>query len=147
MFKYLYQKLAELVGIQTEIKQAETLPVVPLPLLHPVLGPSKKIEFTEKDNGRTITANKGDKVIVLLPFNPSSGFSWQDMGTSAGNLEEVVNEAASKVPGRSTSVLFKFNIVKSGYIVLSYARPWDELNPPEKWFNIQIQVQDVDHKS
>lgn len=99
------------------------------------------INLIESDNGKTINAKVDDKVTVTLPFKPSSGFFWQDSGSTAGILEEVKHFGQDpSTPGAIVLIFFKFRIYRKGDITLSYARPWQETQPPAKWFSVEIQV-------
>lgn len=97
------------------------------------------ITLKESDNGKKFQLHIGDKVVITLPLRASNGFFWQDSGSTAGPLEEVKNSGQDMTPGAVTWVSFKFNVLRSGFLTLSYARPWDENNPPSKWFEIEVE--------
>ena len=80
------------------------------------------IELTIADKGTTINAAVGDEVRITLTWNPSSGFFWRSVNTSAGVLEEMLHEGDSK-PGAPVLVHFKFKITGTGDLGLHYARP------------------------
>lgn len=96
------------------------------------------INLTEHDNNKTIKAQKGDKVVITLSWNPSTGYFWQEMDTTAGVLEQLRHEGGDPIPGGSVLVHFTFRIEREGVIQLSCARPWAETQPPAKWFQVQI---------
>ena len=98
----------------------------------------KTINLTEADNNKTIQVSKGDKVVITLPFSASNGFFWQNRDSTAGELEELKHEGEDTKPGATTFVIFTFSIHKSGVLILSYARPWAEKEPPAKWFEVKV---------
>jgi predicted secreted protein len=98
------------------------------------------IKLTENDNNSIINASIGDKVQVDLLWKPSSGYFWQDTDTTAGSLEQLKHDSESTKPGAAAIVRFIFKIAKSGFITLSYARPWNETDPPVKWFQIEVKT-------
>lgn len=97
------------------------------------------INLTEKDNGSTIIANKNDRVVITLTWNPSSGFFWQEGDTTAGSLEELKHDPGDEKPGAISNVIFKFKITGEGLLQLNYARPWAETAPPAKWFSVNVK--------
>lgn len=100
----------------------------------------KTFTLAEKDNGTGISCAVDDVVTIILPWKPSSGFLWQQSGTTAGNLIEILHEGAEGKPGESVNIHFRFEIKQTGVILLSYARPWSEKEPPLKWFVAYITV-------
>ena len=97
------------------------------------------VTLTEKDNGSSIVATKGDVVVITLAWNPSSGFFWQESDTSAGELDEIKHDPGEVKPGSISYVTFKFKITGEGVIQLNYARPWAETQPPAKWFTVNVK--------
>lgn len=96
--------------------------------------------LTEIDNNKTIYAVVNDTATIVLKSNPSTGFMWQQVNTSAGKLLEVKYGPASKIPGRPVDVKFVFSLQQNGILLLSYSRPWEESEPPEKWFQIGVEI-------
>lgn len=93
-----------------------------------VLGP--------EDDGTTVKAAVGDSVVVELPSNPSTGYSWQvvdagpcDAPARSEFLEDQQDEA---VVGASGIERFTFTRASadSGDITLEYRRPWEEASVP-----------------
>ena len=121
MLKYIYQKLARL-GIPK------------------AMVPARTHELVENDNGKEIKVAVGDAINVKMLWKPSTGFIWQESGTTIGPLEEIRHEGEPDVPGSPVMIHFRFRVRNSGHITLSYARPWSELNPPAKWFYVQVKI-------
>lgn len=99
-----------------------------------------KITLTEKDNNKRIKAEVNDTLDIILPINPSTGFFWQATDTSAGKLERVQHDGVTSLPGASHNVRFRFTVLSKGNFTLHYARPWEELTPPTKMFDIEVEV-------
>lgn len=98
------------------------------------------IVITEQDNNKGIKASIGDKVIVKLTWNPSTGYYWQDSYTTAGVLEQVKHDGDSDdAPGSSHTVFFTFKITGAGNITLLHARPWNE-KEPSKLFYVNVDL-------
>ncbi len=97
-------------------------------------------ELSEKDNNTTLAASKDDKVNITLSWKPASGFCWQESDGIAGAIERVEHSGDSETPGAAAVVKFCFRVLRSGFITLNYARPWDENKQPMKWFTVTIQV-------
>jgi inhibitor of cysteine peptidase len=104
------------------------------------------LTLTERDDGGKRELKAGQRVLVLLNGNPTTGYTWQvdskvdskvlrqigepgfhqDAGlTGAGGIESVLFEAAG--PGATT-------------LSLSYARPWETGSSPEKTFTVHVTV-------
>lgn len=100
------------------------------------------INLISKDNNTTITASKGDIVFVVLQWNPSSGFLWQDAETTAATLTEIKQEPIDPmvppISGGLFNVHFNFKIIGAGIIQLFYARPWEATQSPAKWFEVTV---------
>ncbi len=97
------------------------------------------ITLTDKDNNTIISAKVKEQVDLILPANPSTGFFWQATDTSAGRLDRVQYDAVAK-PGAPTVARFRFTVEQEGHFTLNYARPWAELTPPARWFDVAIKI-------
>jgi predicted secreted protein len=98
------------------------------------------IKVTNENNGQTVHAVSGDRLTVTLPWAAGSGFIWQAVDTTAGLLQYIRHEGEDPAkPGAPVSIHFVFLITGAGVIQLNYARPWDELTPPVKWWMVKIE--------
>jgi inhibitor of cysteine peptidase len=101
---------------------------------------------TEQDNGRDIDLNAGDTLIVTLPSNPSTGYSWTVAGEPAPlKLQKSTfhkKTADSKVVGASGTSLLRFAATSSGIanLTLVYRRSWEYNAPPLKTFSVRVNV-------
>ena len=99
------------------------------------------IKIDESDNNTVIKANVDDQIELTLPVNNSTGYFWSATDTSAGNLDQVQQDPVPHPPrpGAASKVRFVFTVKQSGHFTLNYARPWGELTPPAKWYDVEIQ--------
>ena len=83
--------------------------------------------------GDTIKVKNGDTFSVVLPSNPTTGYSWQvDFDFNYVQLTDSGYVTSNPVlVGSSGNETFEFLAVKSGQteITFSYLRPW-ESKPP-----------------
>jgi len=89
----------------------------------------------EDDNGRTITMDIGNTLIVRLPGNPTTGYLWEctqplteGILQPVGEVEFQSEPAPSGMVGVSGVFIFRFRIIASGTVPLQlvYHRPWEE---------------------
>lgn len=81
----------------------------------------KTILLDSQDNGRTLSAEMDDSLIVFLPANPSTGYHWQvtagDASVIALELQRFVPQGAGiGVPGTQALV---FEVKKAGTTTLT----------------------------
>lgn len=98
-----------------------------------------KIAFSEEDfrkgpahKTKEITLALGDKLMIDLGSNPSTGYSWDEKpeNTDPAVLKQVQHErkgAPKNIPGAGGSQSWIFQALKSGTTALhfSYSRPWE----------------------
>ncbi|MCK4392450.1 protease inhibitor I42 family protein, partial [Candidatus Bipolaricaulota bacterium] len=88
----------------------------------------------EDDNGRTITMDVGNTLIVRLWGNPTTGYLWECTQTLIEGVLQLLNvefqsaAAPSGMVGVSGVFIFRFQILASGTVPLQlvYHRPWEE---------------------
>lgn len=115
-------------------------------------GPDDTIDLTEDDAGVTKVAQVGDRVVVRLAGNPSTGFTWTRTAPANEDLDtsplEPIEEGewefptGGHLPGEPGICLFEYAVVGAGTVALSYeyARSWE--GEPAKTFTVSILVQD-----
>jgi inhibitor of cysteine peptidase len=106
---------------------------------------SQKVEVSADMNGQTISLNKGDRLVLSLESNPTTGFDWE-----LQNLDESVIKLVgepdyktdSKLMGAAGVKTYTFEAQGSGKtsIKLVYHRSWETDVPPEKEFEIFVDV-------
>ncbi len=98
----------------------------------------RTVEVTDGDAGSVQTARVGDRIVVLLAGNPSTGFAWSRVepdgdamdGSALAPIDEGVWEVPTggDVPGTPGLCRFEYSAEKPGAVTLAYAyaRPWEE---------------------
>lgn len=98
-----------------------------------------QLDLTEAENGKDIVLGKRDALVVRLPANPSTGYSWQpsfskpDIFKALGSGTYETAKTGNKV-GVPMTVAWKLKAVKSGSlrITFTYIRPWEKNVPPAR---------------
>ena len=101
---------------------------------------------TAQDSRKTIEVSIGQKLIVQLPSNPTTGYRWSVVGSPAP-LEFVKSDyttdpqAASR-PGAGGTQTLQFTAKSAGKaeLKLGYTRTWEKDVPPVKTFSVTIVV-------
>jgi inhibitor of cysteine peptidase len=105
----------------------------------------RTVTLTPDDSGRDIRLRVGDKVVVVLGSNPTTGFMWQAGGYDREVLQQtgdVEYEPSSSVPGGSGTDTLTFEAVGEGETTLDviYRRPWEKSAEPAETFTVQVEV-------
>jgi inhibitor of cysteine peptidase len=108
---------------------------------------SDRVELDENDDGETIRVQEGDDIVLSLPSNPSTGYSWVVASTdrSFGYPEEAFTADSSATgSGGTTTFTWKsegpFTLIGPHSVTLEYKRPWDTTTPPEKTFTFTVDI-------
>ncbi len=110
---------------------------------------AKTIELGFNDKGSLIELKKGDKIIILLDSNPTTGYSWipgEEIDSTIVELtdsEYFQTEKEEGMVGVGGFEVFTFEAKNSGQteIILYYQRPWEEAElKDELIFNIEVTV-------
>ncbi len=98
------------------------------------------------DNGTEISVKTGEQLVVELPSNPTTGFSWTV--ADSGPLTQVgdaayESDAKPGVVGAGGTETFTFDAKKagSGTLTLEYRRPWETDVAAEDVWSVTINVQ------
>ena len=102
-------------------------------------------ELTESDSGRTLTAKVGDRFVVSLPSNPTTGYTWSfgspyDEKVVILSSDHLVNPDETAPVGAPGKRILTFSVVgpgKSG-IRLEYKRPWERNVRPARVFQLLL---------
>ncbi len=108
------------------------------------------LKLAQSDNGKSFTVKVGDTIQVIIPGNPTTGYSWtatlsdKDAAVLVQNGEPAyVEEAAdTEVVGAGGTFTFTFKALAPGQATLKlvYARPWESVAPAQT-FEVQITVE------
>ncbi len=98
--------------------------------------------FTQEQNGAAVSLWKGERIMILLPGNPTTGYQW-DATKEPGILErlrEPEYRPEGKVPGAGGIFLFRYRARESGEgtLTLVYRRPWE--GTPAETFSLRVKV-------
>lgn len=96
-------------------------------------------------HGTRRTLRRGDLLVVRLPANPSTGYSW---AVRSAGCPVLARAGRSYLPPRSarlgapgTAVLrFRATAPGSAALRLAYARAWERGVPPARVFTVRVTV-------
>jgi inhibitor of cysteine peptidase len=111
---------------------------------------SGPFKLTEADNGKAVAIKVGDLVQVVLPGNPTTGYSWS---TSLSDTDSAVLQQQgdavyaqespdSSLVGSGGTFSFTFKAAAPGQVALKfdYARPWEQGAAPIQTFSATVTV-------
>lgn len=110
---------------------------------------AQPIQVGETDSGKTFQPQIAQEVVISLPGNPTTGYSWfygkmtdLDAAVSLGEIRYVRDPAGAGRMGAGGTFVATFKSLKAGKTVLNleYKRPWEKDTPPIKTFSITIEV-------
>jgi inhibitor of cysteine peptidase len=102
---------------------------------------------TSKDDEKLVTLNTGDKLVIKLPGNYTTGYQWEviegyddDIIRQEGN-GEYKPEKNDRV-GAGGTAIFTFTAISTGRtdINLEYRRPWEKTGDVPEDFEITVLV-------
>jgi len=110
------------------------------------------VKLTEDDNRRAVRLTKGQRLVLELEENPSTGYKWQFRDDG---LPDVVKLVDSKFEPYSTEPtrlgvggkrFFTFEAVEygNGLIKLVYCRPWQCELSTAKEFSVTVNVEQTE---
>ena len=107
------------------------------------------LQATEADNGKTVQAAVGQKIVVALDGNITTGYSWAvakvagEAISQIGKVEYAQRPAPRGMVGVGGQFKASFQAAKPGQATLTmeYRRPWEKNKPAEKTFTLTVQVQ------
>ncbi|MCK5805867.1 MAG: protease inhibitor I42 family protein [Lentisphaeria bacterium] len=102
------------------------------------------------DSGKSIVLGKGQKVEIILPGNPSTGYSWiqkERTGDSVemdGKMSYASKPSPQGMAGVGGVYTLTLCAVKNGESTLEYVyrRAWENKKKPMRTFTIKLLVQD-----
>ena len=111
-------------------------------------GPSKAgTTLTDADNGRTVTVNAGETLVVKLGGNPSTGYTWEAKDLDAHMLQQVgepgFESFSPGLVGAGGTLTLTFKALKPGTTTLTlvYHRSWETNVAPLQTFTVTVTVQ------
>ncbi|GAB2638909.1 protease inhibitor I42 family protein [Nocardia goodfellowii] len=104
------------------------------------------VTVTNADNGQERKLNTGQRLVVRLPSNPSTGYGWQVTGLDqnvvkqAGDREYVSDQPV--MPGTPGTEVWTFtgDAAGSTQLKMEYKRPWEQGVEPAETFTVVLVV-------
>ncbi len=105
-----------------------------------------EVRMQDGSDKRAVELSQGDKLVLHLESNPSTGYQWQVEAMSGDLLDWV--EGPSFVPsapnlvGSGGTSSFGFIALRKGRASLRmvYRRPWEEGKPPIRTISLRIRI-------
>jgi inhibitor of cysteine peptidase len=105
--------------------------------------PSEATVYTADDDGTSIALEPGASFSVVLPGNPTTGYSWEIAGIDPAVLSaaEPVFVSDSELLGSGGVYTFTFTAAAAGEteLRLVYLRPWEQAEPLQT-FTLEVTV-------
>ncbi len=106
------------------------------------------IVLDKKANGTTVAAAVGQRIVIRLRGNPTTGYSWAVKKLEGEAIEQVgkakyeMDKGSRGRVGAGGTFTFTFQAVKLGKaaLTLAYRRPWEKKKPPAKTFTLAVEV-------
>ncbi len=120
------------------------------------------VTLTDRDNGTDVDLTSGGTLIVKLPSNPSTGYSWAVAGDPSPlklhRTSFVQKSHSGQMVGSSGTQVLRFgaNSVGMGNLTVIYRRSWEYNVPPLKTFTcastsarvpLQYAIADPDNRA
>jgi inhibitor of cysteine peptidase len=105
------------------------------------------IDLTESDSGAKLDVDRGTTLVIRLPANPTTGYSWS-LVTSGNSVQSqgeptfVQSASAGERIGVGGTETWSFTAQESGEQELrfEYRRAWERDVPPAKSLSYSIRV-------
>ncbi len=109
------------------------------------LSSSSAVNLTKDDDGRTVKVDVGQDVVISLPQNGSTGYSWMIKTNDLGDPQRNDVGGDPSQPGSGGDVTFTFSTAGAGglhTIELILQRPWAETTPPADHFSVTLDIEE-----
>jgi inhibitor of cysteine peptidase len=110
----------------------------------PAVGPT--LTLTDRDQGHAVKLRVGQRVMLLLAGNPTTGYLWQIDPKVDAKVVRAIGEPGfhqdSNLAGAGGTQSFLLEAAGPGETILSlsYLRPWETGTPPVKTYSTQVTV-------
>ena len=107
---------------------------------------SPQVKVTSADNGHQLNASVGERIVVTLAGNPTTGYTWEAKDLDAGMLQQIgsadFKSANPGLVGAGGTLTLTFKALKPGTtnLTLVYHRPWETAVAPLQSFTTTIIV-------
>ncbi|WP_406280921.1 protease inhibitor I42 family protein [Nocardia sp. NBC_00881] len=107
------------------------------------------VRVTDADNGQERGLHAGQRLVVTLPSNPSTGYSWRiaelddALVKQDGVADFEPDPTVPVAPGSGGSAVWTFVGVGTGVtqLTMDYARPWEQGMEPAERFSLTLEVE------
>jgi inhibitor of cysteine peptidase len=95
-----------------------------------------------QDGGREVPVRVGDRVLLQLPENPTTGYRWQGSFPDGLRVEADRNLQGEPVPGAAGLRVFTVKVDRPGDYPLSLARfqAWEGAASADERFTVTLRV-------
>ena len=106
-----------------------------------------EVKLSRDDHGKTIMLAPGQSLTVVLPSNPSTGYSWSLLKNPnqaiIKKVSQVMEGPKEPIPGAGGEEHWKFQALVPGEtrLVLVYKRAWEKLSKEDQRFALTLKVQ------
>ena len=109
---------------------------------------SEPLELTDKDSGKEFSLPLNKSVVITLPENPTTGYSWQFTTDSRqqnliSDLREESLPPHTDLVGAGGKKQITFKTQAKGMVKIRgfYARPWEKDTPPVKEVSYTFNIE------
>ena len=104
------------------------------------------LHLAEAANGQTVTATAGQRVVIELKANPTTGYAWflESFPSSLELVKFSFTPGGTNMPGAGGTQTVEFRAKSPGTaaIDLVYRRPWEKSDAPgSQTFSVKIAIQ------
>ena len=102
-------------------------------------------KFNETDSGRSIELHIGDRLEILLPGNPTTGYQWNIETQETIILQPTGGpeyKPSDNLVGGGGLFIFRFEAIKTGGVnlKLGYSQPFERSQKPSQTFELTIII-------
>ena len=108
---------------------------------------NKTVTITEKDTDGKIKLSKGDTLVLKLPVQGGTGFTWVLAKNDKDKIKQIGKEETEKpekpLPGARVMRVWRFNAEAAGTteLELHYKRPFEKDKAPAKTFKVILTIE------
>ncbi|QLY30097.1 protease inhibitor I42 family protein [Nocardia huaxiensis] len=110
--------------------------------------PAAAVTVDESANGTELQMVPGQRLVVRLKSNPSTGYSWGIQSEDQSILMQdgepgYEQDPGPSMPGKGGTAVWAFRAITAGTTTLEmvYARPWEPASDANQKFALTVKVQ------
>ena len=117
----------------TSVEARYTIPVT-------TLEPSDLIPLTESDNKRDVRSIPGNIIIIRLPINQGTGYTWQVVENDPNLVKMLEQPTLEQIGVQYKNFCFKAQSSGYGILEFHYLRPWEKNKPPLNVYRLSVEI-------